>query len=171
MSSQEGGTQTVIRTLTPGDAETIASWRYEGAWSVYDIPDASTVTPDRGYWAVVQEPGEQLVGFVCLGAEARVPGLHEEAGVLDVGVGFDPSLIGRGAGEVLVSPVLKWLSEYSTASVLRAVVQSWNSRSIRACERLGFLKVGNHTAHQAGRNVDYTVFRLSISHSSSPSTS
>jgi ribosomal-protein-alanine N-acetyltransferase len=155
-------TQTVIRALTAADAKTIASWRYPRAWSVYDIRDVSKLTPDRGYWAVIHEPGEYLVGFLCFGAEARVPGLDKEQGVLDVGVGFDPSLIGRGAGAVLVSPVLDWLSEHSTASTLRAVVQSWNRRSIRVCEHLGFVRVGDHTAHQGGRNVDYTVLRLVI---------
>jgi hypothetical protein len=36
-----------------------------------------------------------VAGYACFGVEARVPGLAERPGVLDVGVGMRPELTGQ----------------------------------------------------------------------------
>jgi [ribosomal protein S18]-alanine N-acetyltransferase len=70
-----------VRRLTSADAEAIAGWRYPGRESTYD--ELERVTPERGYWAVTR--GDELVGKCCFGAAARVPGVEDEEGTLDVG--------------------------------------------------------------------------------------
>jgi ribosomal-protein-alanine N-acetyltransferase len=72
-----------IRSLTAAHGEAIATWRYSGQYSTYDIDEI--VTPADGYWAVVDR-GE-LVGYCCFGLQARVPEVDEEEGTLDVGYG------------------------------------------------------------------------------------
>ena len=74
-----------VRDLTQADLEDIAGWRYDDHWAVYD--SAGPLDPGLGYWAVVDDvPSgdgtvERLVGFGCLGEDARVPGLAEVDGV------------------------------------------------------------------------------------------
>ena len=132
-----------VRDLTPADLDDIAGWRYDDGWAVYDSD--GPLDPGLGYRAVVEclRESERLVGFGCLGADARVPGLPEAAGVLDVGVGMRPDLVGQGLGPAFATAVLDFAHDRG-ATRLRAVVQDWNTRSLRLVERLGFVPVGTH---------------------------
>lgn len=146
-----------VRPLQQQDAEAIASWRYEGPWSTYDPrPGDPLLTADAGYHAVVDEAGS-LVGFLCTGAEARVPGLAAQEGIVDVGVGMRPDLVGHGLGSAFGGAVLDHVRGLSGDLPLRAVVQSWNERSLRLTRRLGFGPVGIHRCEQDGREVSYTI--------------
>jgi ribosomal-protein-alanine N-acetyltransferase len=132
-----------VRDLTPADLDDIAGWRYDDRWAVYDSD--GPLDPELGYWAVVEgsRENERLVGFGCLGEDARVPGLPEADGVLDVGVGMRPDLVGQGRGPEFAATVLDF-AHARGATRLRAVVQDWNIRSLRLVERLGFVRVGTH---------------------------
>ncbi|GAA1656385.1 GNAT family N-acetyltransferase [Actinoplanes couchii] len=141
----------VVRPLTADDARLIAGWRYDGPWRIYDSRDSFLGNPD--YLAVAGSDGGPLVGFCCSGAEARVAGLPAEDELLDVGVGMDPSLVGQGHGLPFVTTVLNHYCGTSGAQRLRAVVQSWNERSLRLTRSAGFEPVG---VHMAG-DVAYTV--------------
>lgn len=146
-----------VRPLQRQDAEAIAAWRYQGPWSTYDPrPGDPLLTADAGYHAVVDETGS-LIGYLCTGAEARVPGLAAEEGITDVGVGMRPDLVGRGLGSAFGAAVLDHVRGLGGDWPLRAVVQSWNERSLRLTRRLGFDVVGTHRCEQDGREVSYTI--------------
>ena len=165
ISPVDSAEATAVRSLTPTDAAVVAGWRYEGPWSIYDVTDPDVFSPAKGYWAIVEPRPARLVGFVCLGAEARVAGMEEETGVLDVGVGLDPARVGRGQGRTLLAPVVAWAEVQAAereARALRAVIQSWNTRSLRLCRSLGFAVTGRHLAPASasaatGRPVEYLV--------------
>lgn len=145
-----------LRPLTPDDATAVSAWRYEGPCSVYDGREEDEVSADKGYQAIVDEQGG-FVGYLCTGQEARVPGLVGEAGVLDVGVGLDPAVVGRGRGASILGPVLDSVAAAGQASWVRAVVQSWNERSLRLCARLGFHEAGRHMVNGADGPVEYVI--------------
>jgi len=146
-----------VRPLQRQDAEAIASWRYEGPWSTYDPrPADPLLSAEAGYQAVVDDAGA-LVGFVCAGQEARVPGLEEQDGIVDVGVGMRPDLVGRGLGGAFGAVVLGHVRDTCGDRPLRAAVQSWNQRSLRLARRLGFRVTGIHHCQQGGRDVSYTI--------------
>jgi len=130
-----------IRDLMADDLADIATWTYDGPWSVYDSHGA--LDPSLGYWAVVDTDDGRLWGFACLGEDARVPGLVEADGVLDVGVGTRPDLVGQGRGAEFAGVVLD-LAETRGALRLRAVVQDWNERSLRPLAGLGFARTCTH---------------------------
>lgn len=149
-----------VRPLELSDAEAIAAWRYEGPWSVYDSrPGDGLLSAADGYHAVADEAGS-LVGFLCLGQEARVPGLAADENVVDVGVGMRPDLVGHGLGPAFGAAVLDYVRGRRGDLPLRAVVQSWNERSLRLTRRLGFRVNGTHSCIQDGREVSYTVLVL-----------
>ena len=160
MSGEEVGTVT-IRDMTPVDAATVATWRYDGPWSVYDVRDSATavMTSESGYFAIADANTDALRGYICVGGEARVPGLSEEPEVLDVGIGLDPSVVGRGRGRSIVGPALRWVEDRYGGLEMRSVVQSWNERSLRLCHRLGFTVGGHHSVDQQGAVVKYTILR------------
>ena len=146
-----------VRPLEPRDAEAAASWHYQGPWSVYDPhPGDDPPSAAAGYDAVVDDAGT-LVGFVCVGQEARVPGLAEADGTIDIGVGMRPDLVGRGLGRHFGAVVLDHVRDRCGDVPLRAVVQGWNQRSLRLARGLGFRDAGTHQCVQGGKEVSYVV--------------
>jgi [ribosomal protein S18]-alanine N-acetyltransferase len=145
-----------VRPLEPADAEAIAAWRYDGPWDVYDSHPDDRLSAEAGYQAVVDGAGD-LVGFLCLGQEARVPGLAETDGLVDLGAGMRPDLVGRGLGRAFGAAVMSHVARSCGEIRLRAVVQSWNQRSLRLAQVLGFRETGTHRCVQGGREVSYTV--------------
>lgn len=163
MAAEAGeGAEVEVVPLTPAHAAAVATWRYDGPWSLYDPRDGEDMSADAGYHALVDPRTGAFLGYLCVGQEARVPGLAEEPGVADVGVGLDPALVGRGRGRTIVGPALDWAAAHTGASSLRAVVQAWNERSLRLCARLHFAVSGHHVAVQDGRSVDYVVLRRPV---------
>lgn len=146
-----------VRDLTAADAAEIAQWRYEGPWSIYDLPADAELRAEDGYFAVSDVADGRLVGFCCHGVEARVPGLEAAPGMCDVGVGMDPALTGRGNGEAFGRAALEHLRTLAAGDRLRAAVQTWNQRSLRLTRRLGFAPIGVHRCVQNGGEVEYTV--------------
>lgn len=145
----------VVAPLTTEHALSITTWRYAGKWSVYDSrPEEGPYEAEEGYAAVLD--GDTLAGFLCVGAEARVPGLTEESGVVDLGVGMNPALVGQGHGRRFGTAVLDHLRATGTDRV-RIVVQSWNTRSLRLAARIGFTETGRHHA-----DVEYVVLHADL---------
>jgi ribosomal-protein-alanine N-acetyltransferase len=101
--------------------------------------------------------GEKLIGFCCIGKEGRVPGMTEDPAILDPGVGMDPEQVGRGNDAAFGEAVLSYLSQTYPDKALRAVVQSWNERSLGLTHRLGFEDAGELNVIQSGRPVVYRV--------------
>ena len=127
-----------VRHLTESDAVAIATWHYPGRYATYDVREI--VTPERGFWAVDQEA--DLVGYCCFGHEARVPGVVEEDGVLDVGYGMRPDLIGHGLGRAFVRAILDFAVDMYSPRRLRLLILGWNDRSLKVAEALGFQSEG-----------------------------
>ena len=127
------------RELTVEEAERPLGWHYPEPYETYDA--AGPLGRDLGFFAVEDERGE-LVGFGCTGAEARVPGVEEEAGTVDVGYGMRPDLTGRGLGREFVGAVLSHVSEQHPGALQRMSILRWNTRSRRVAQAHGFRVVG-----------------------------
>lgn len=145
-----------LSPLTEEQAKQTATWAYQGPWSVYD-GTGEPMDPTDDFWAVLDEAGE-MAGFACFGVEARVPGLAERAGVLDVGVGMHPDKVGRGRGREFATAALAHGARRPGVGTLRVVVQDWNERSRRLVAGLGFAEVGMHEAAGA----TYVVFERGV---------
>lgn len=85
--------------------------------------------------------------------------MNEEPAILDVGMGMNPKLVGRENGTRFGETVLEYLAVQHPGVTLRAVVQSWNERSLRLTRRLGFQDTGELTVIQSDRPVTYRVVR------------
>ena len=142
--------------MTAHQAELIAAWRYDGDSSVYNLDSAQPLLDALGcYFSVVD--GDRLIGFCCTGMAARVAGMTEEPGVLDLGMGMDPALAGQGHGAAFGAAVLSYLAAEHPDQTMRVAIQSWNGRSLRLARRLGFSVVSELIATQGGQAVTYHV--------------
>ena len=123
-----------VRQLTIEDGLALATWSSPGAWHIEDALEAPE--PDEGYWAVV-DSADDLLGFCCLGAAARVPGRPPDEWLLDVAIGIRPQLAGRG-----------WGGELGRAAVPTPARWPWTAGSGPPCP--DWNEVGRHAARQAG---------------------
>jgi RimJ/RimL family protein N-acetyltransferase len=123
------------RELTVEEAERPLGWRYPEPYTTYDAE--GPLGRDLGFFAVEDEQGG-LVGFGCVGAEARVPGVEEEPGTVDVGYGMRPDLIGQGLGREFVGVILAHVAEAHPSARLRMSILRWNERSRRVAQAHGF---------------------------------
>jgi [ribosomal protein S18]-alanine N-acetyltransferase len=123
-----------VRPLTAADAAAIASWRYPGAYSTYafDEPPAS----ESDTWAVTK--ADELVGYCCFGAPARVAGAEAAPGTLDVGYGLAPDRMGQGLGPSFVGTILEFARSRFDPERLRLYVLEWNERSRKVAAGHGF---------------------------------
>ena len=149
--------QLAVRDWSAMDSEAVSGWRYTGRWSVYDQRDDDPATDAEERRAVVAAGDGSLVGFYCVGADARVPGLAADDGLIDLGVGMAPELVGMGHGERFAQTVLDDLRSRFPAAPLRAVIQEWNTRSLALARRLGFAPAGRHRLRQGVDDVTYVV--------------
>jgi [ribosomal protein S18]-alanine N-acetyltransferase len=129
-----------FRELTRADAEDISGWRYQEPYSIYDSGDPERLLAYT-YFAGLDEDGA-LVGFCCFGEDARVPGLDEEDGVLDVGAGLRPDLTGIGLGGPFLREACRFGGELYDPLSFRVVVAAFNSRAQMVAHALGFEREG-----------------------------
>jgi RimJ/RimL family protein N-acetyltransferase len=123
-----------VRPLTPADAAAIASWRYPGAYSTYEFDQPPACHSDT--WAVTD--ADELVGYCCFGAPARVAGAAEAPGTLDVGYGLAPDRMGQGLGPSFVGTIIEFALSRFDPERLRLYVLEWNERSRKVAAGQGF---------------------------------
>lgn len=131
--------------MTEPDARTILTWQYDGPYAVYNCDPADLeesvaayLDPQNQYFAAC-DAADQLVGYCCFGADARVPGGdYTDADALDVGLSLRPDLTGRGIGPTFVAAILALAHEQWDARRFRMTVAAFNRRAIRAYEKVGF---------------------------------
>ena len=133
----------VPRELSEEEAHAIAAWRYPAPYERYDMRDGAVEVLLRrdkgsGYYPVLE--GDELVGFVCFGAEARVRGQQEEAATTDIGMGVAPDHVSRGIGAEVLRQAITFAQDHFHASRLRVAVAAFNERSLRLCASAGFVE-------------------------------
>lgn len=148
----------LVRAMSTDDALRVAEWRYPDQWSVYDLSSARSILDELDlYRAVIDTGRDALIGVCCIGTAARVSGLDEDPSLIDVGVGMDPNMVGRGKGPEFGRAVMNYFAFRYPGRSMRAVVQSWNERSLRLARRLGFVDVGELISTRYGQPVRYRV--------------
>ena len=134
----------IFRPIARPDAEEISRWRYPEPYATYDGDPSSVpglLDPRYTYHAVT-DPGGELVGYFCFGADATVPagrrlGLYG-GDALDIGLGMRPDLTGRGLGPDFVRAGLRFAGERFSPPAFRLTVAAFNRRAISVYEAVGF---------------------------------
>jgi len=135
----------ILRPVTDADAAELLRWRHPDRYETYDFGGDEELS---SHYAA--EEDDVLVGYCCFGAEARVDGVHDEPGVLDVGWGLRPDLMGQGRGRAFIETILALARELYHPERFRIAVLDWNERSQRAAASAGFEPTGS-VQEQQGR--------------------
>jgi hypothetical protein len=104
-----------FRPFTEQDALTAASWRYAEPYSAYDIDPwdgkalAALLNAEHGYHAILMN--DEMVGYFCVGKDARVPGWRYDDTAIDLGMGLRPDITGKGQGRIYMNAVLAFIAQ------------------------------------------------------------
>jgi len=124
-------------------AAQIAGWEYENKYSIYSFhQDDDTIEElmNGEYYAYLEQHNE-LSGYFCFGKSARIPTVENDAyalEILDVGLGMNPTLCGKGYGYSFVKSGLDFAQASFDIKQLRLTVAEFNTRAIRVYEKIGF---------------------------------
>jgi RimJ/RimL family protein N-acetyltransferase len=138
-----------LAPMTVDWATEVARWRYPPPLDIYNPTDDTAGAMLDGNHLAILDDGE-LVGFIGLGVESRVPGGPvARDDVTDVGVGIRPDLLSERLGTRAGELVLETL-HMAGHTALRASVLASNERSIRLAMRLGFRETGAFLSSRDG---------------------
>lgn len=166
-----------FRPMTEADARRISEWTYDPPYDFYDFDPSDwplILDSSAGFVAVDGDPAIlprdfstnddsrwPLVGYICLGQNAQVPGGHQ-AGIyreraIDLGLGLHPDLTGRGLGEAFVRAAVAYADGQSGGLPVRLVVATFNTRAIKVYERAGFEPGVTFLSPTRDRMVEFLV--------------
>lgn len=155
-----------FRVLTAEDAAAILSWQYAPPYDFYNHAGpsrkavADLLRPEYGYHAIQCAQG-RMIGYFCVGPDARVPGYKYDDSALDLGLGLDPALIGRGLGRMCLVAILNHRKTRLANQPVRATVASWNRRALRLCQQAGFADCAEF---EGPSGVKFMVLQLNPDH-------
>ncbi len=138
-----------IRKMSELDAFKILFWQYTPPYDWYNLEGCEEclgeLLYDEYYAALNQE--EQLIGFFCYGRSAqlsvgRMKGFYDDSTYLDIGLGMNPLLCGKGHGTSFVRVGMSYAKRRFTAQKFRLTVADFNIRAMKTYQKVGFKEVG-----------------------------
>lgn len=119
-------------------AKEITTWKYEGDYSIYNLPSWDEVIKKqislckkekRENFIGYSDSKNNLVGFV---------NLLDEGESVFFGIGIKPEYCGIGIGKQIISMALDECTKIYPRKPIILEVRSWNKRAIRCYESQGF---------------------------------
>ncbi|MCM3783483.1 GNAT family N-acetyltransferase [Neobacillus mesonae] len=140
----------------------ISEWTYEEPYALYSMERSEETVAEllNGDYNYVLDAEDNLVGFICTGQSARVPGgytagIYEKDDCIDLGLGLDPKLTGQGLGLHFIKQSMNYIQvRYRTAGI-RLVVAAFNERARTVYERAGFVSGPVFKSKAGGQEIDF----------------
>jgi RimJ/RimL family protein N-acetyltransferase len=135
---------------------TIAEWRYEPPYDIYDLGPiddedlAYFLDPELAFHSIVDEAGA-LVAYCSFGLDGQVPGGDYSIEALDIGLGVRPNLTGRGQGPTFVQTVLDFAQTQYAPAAFRVTIAEFNQRALHVWQKVGFRPVQRFETSFDGR--------------------
>lgn len=141
--------QLFVRQMDEAMATDILDWQYDKPYDFYNneqTEDAMNEILDGSYYTIV-DGSNALIGFFCMGADAKVPagnqfGVYDED-LVDMGVGMNPNLVGKGNGFEFCTYVIQFIRQQPNNPSIRLTVATFNERAIHLYKKLGFVAEKN----------------------------
>ena len=120
---------------TESEKYEIGSWKYEGAYSIYDSTPyedqrksgKGLANPRNNLFSFYD--GEKLVGYI---------NLFEEASEVFLGIAANPAFCNQGYGQKMTQAAYEIARELFWNKPLYLEVRTWNKRAVRCYEKAGF---------------------------------
>ncbi len=147
-----------IEPLTQSDAETIATWHYEGEYAFYD---AEADPEDLEELLDPALRGDSMFGVRdCAGDLVGFFAFQVADGVVDFGLGLRPDLTGRGLGADFARAGLDFARTRFSPKTIQLRVATFNKRAIMVYHRIGFREVEHFMNRTNGGMFEFVRMAL-----------
>ncbi|GIO83954.1 N-acetyltransferase [Paenibacillus faecis] len=152
-----------FQPMTRDLAVEISGWTYAEPYSLYSMDGSEACIAELlggSYFAAKTSAGGELIGFICYGDAARVPGgyevgLYDADNKLDIGLGLRPDMTGKGWGQPFLLEGMRFLAERLSPEEFQLVVAAFNRRAIQVYERSGFQRGTLFQSKAGEREIDF----------------
>lgn len=155
--------------MTEKVARSLASWTYPQPYTLYSMDGSEECISDlmNGDYFYVKDEANHLIGFVCSGNSARVPGgfeigIYNDRDIMDVGMGLRPDLTGKGLGSEFLKQTIQFMSTRFDKSIFQLVVAAFNERAIKAYERAGFQQGEVFYSRVSDQQIPFVVMKARL---------
>lgn len=144
-----------ILPMTFDDAKEIASWKYKGYYSIYDIPFFEKIysPPLNGeveFYSIFKN--EELYGHF------RIKDFYN---FTLLGLAFKPEYCGQGLGSKNMKIILDFLKEKG-AKKIRLNVRDTNARAKKCYLNVGFIPIGMELMNMTDGPTDFMVMEKEL---------
>lgn len=160
--------QSSIKQISPNEAALVSKWTYEKPYSNYSMDESEECINEllNGFYFSVTDSKNDILGYYCFGESAQVPagrqfGCYSCKDFLDIGLGLNPDLCGRGNGYEFLCDGIKFARDHFSADKYRLTVAAFNKRAIKVYERAGFVKVDSFQRVLESGGMEFWVMTLS----------
>ena len=130
------------RYLTENDKKEICSWKYEGGYSIYNLPSFEEMKKlQSGFMNPLREKNYRafliddiLIGYI---------NLTEKENSVFLGIGVHPDFCGKGYGKKILKEACQLAQELYPDKLQYLEVRTWNKRAINCYKQVGFSIDGN----------------------------
>lgn len=139
----------------------ISKWKYENEYSIYSFESDKETLDEllNGDYYVCLDVNNKLIGYFCKGKSAHIPTKENykySSDYLDIGLGMNPDLCGKGLGYNFMICGINDLTNYNIDIKLRLTVACFNQRAITLYKKVGFI-VETTVTHKASGNLFYIM--------------
>jgi ribosomal-protein-alanine N-acetyltransferase len=133
----------IIIPMTTDYAAQVSGWTYGNEYSIYSFQkndDTVGELMNGDYYACLDQRNE-LLGYFCFGKSAQIPTVEKDVyspEMLDIGLGMQPALCGKGLGYLFVKAGLDFAFKEFNIQQLRLTVALFNQRAICVYDKIGF---------------------------------
>ena len=132
-----------ISAMTHEFALIISQWIYDNEYSIYSFEQSKETIDEllNGDYIACTDANNKLVGYFCQGKSARIPTkdcFRYSNDRLDIGLGMNPVLCGKGMGYDFVLCGIKYFTQQNPNILLRLTVACFNERAISLYRKIGF---------------------------------
>lgn len=150
-------------------ASEIVTWNYGGIYGIYDFSKLKEEVSElmNGDYFEVKDERAEIIGFLCCGESARVPGgykagIYKQEGYVDIGIGLKPDLTGKGHGLSFINQCMNYLTNPGEISKFRLVVAQFNERAIKVYEKAGFKKDIKFESKVHGNKQNFLLMKRDV---------
>ena len=158
-----------IEKMSAETARQISRWAYPEPYSIYSRDESDDCRNELlgGFYFSAYDVAGNLVGYYCFGEAAQVPagkvfGIYDDTNFMDIGLGMNPALCGKGQGVAFVNAELTFVREKFAVTGFRLTVAAFNQRAIRVYEKAGFRQVNSFVRLSQPGKMEFLIMAKGI---------